>query len=86
MSDFNAYTSEEMSNELYHDPNAWTAEYVSGSSLAEIYSTCPAYWKYKPRQETKALVFGTQSHTNFESKELFEKHIAAHRRRMTLKI
>lgn len=73
MSDFNAYTSEEMSNELYHDPNAWTAEYVSGSSLAEIYSTCPAYWKYKPRQETKALVFGTQSHTNFESKELFEK-------------
>ena len=73
MSDFNAYTSEQMSNELYHDPNAWTAEYVSGSSLAEIYSTCPAAWKYKPREETKALVFGTQSHTNFESKELFDR-------------
>lgn len=73
MNDFNAYTSAEMSNELYHDPKAWTAEYVSGSSLAEIFATCPAAWKFKPREETKALVFGTQSHTNFESRELFEK-------------
>lgn len=74
MNKFMAYTSEEMSNELYHDPEAWTADYVSGSSLAEIYSTCPAAWKFKPRDDkSKALVFGTQSHTNFESKELFEK-------------
>ena len=73
MSDFQVYEFDQLSNDEYHDPNIWTAEYISGSSLAEIFATCPAAWKYKPREESKALVFGTQSHTNFQSKELFEK-------------
>lgn len=71
---FRVFTSEELTNDAYHDPNSWCAEYVSGSSLADIFSSCPAAWKFKQRENSKALTFGTQSHTNFESRELFEKH------------
>lgn len=70
---FKVFTSSELSNDEYHDQNSWCSEYVSGSSLAEIFSSCPAAWRYKEREGSKALVFGTQSHTNFESKELFDR-------------
>lgn len=70
---FKAFTSAEMSNDEYHDPESWTAEYVSGSSLSEIQSTCAAAWRFSQKQPTKALEFGTQSHTNFESDDLFRK-------------
>ena len=60
---FRAYTSSELTNEQYHDPDSWCAEYVSGSSLGEIYATSPAHWKFKVREETAALAFGTCSHT-----------------------
>lgn len=70
---FQYFTSEEMSNDLYHSKDEWTADYVSGSSLSKIHSTCPAAWKFEMNSTTKALVFGTQSHTNFESKALFER-------------
>lgn len=73
MSDFKVYTFDQLTNGEYHDPKGWAAEYVSGSSMAEILASCPAAWKYKPREESKALVFGTQSHTNFQSSELFSK-------------
>lgn len=71
--DFKVFTSEQLSNAEYHDPNGWAAEYVSGSALGEIYDTCLARWKFSQKKETKALVRGTQSHTNFESEELFSK-------------
>lgn len=74
MSEFKVFTSAEMPNDEYHNPESWTAEYTSGSNLAEIHASCPAAWKFKQRDtNAKPLVFGTQSHTNFESKELFEK-------------
>lgn len=74
MSEFKVYTSAEMSNDEYHDEKSWTADYVSGSSLAEIHAGCPAAWRFKQRNEnSKPLIFGTQSHTNFESAELFAK-------------
>lgn len=73
MSDFKVFTFDQLTNDEYHDPKGWAAEYVSGSSLADIFQGCPAAWKFKQRTESKALVFGTQSHTNFQSKELFEK-------------
>lgn len=60
---FKAYTNAELSNDDYHDPNSWCARYVSGSSLGEIYATSPAHWKYKEREETASLSFGTCSHT-----------------------
>lgn len=75
MSEFKVFTSAELPNEEYHNPESWTAEYTSGSNLAEIHASCPAAWKFKQRDNNaKPLVFGTQSHTNFESKELFEKN------------
>ena len=73
MSEFKVFTFDQLTNDEYHDPKGWAAEYVSGSNLAEIFATCPAAWKFKKREETKALVFGTQSHTNFQSAELFEQ-------------
>lgn len=69
---FKVFTSAQLSNDAYHDPKGWAAEYVSGSSLADIFKTCPANWRFKKNEVTKALEFGTQSHTNFESKKLFE--------------
>lgn len=74
MTDFKVFTSAELSNDEYHDPKGWAAEYVSGSSLAEIHAGCPAAWRFRQREENaKPLIFGTQSHTNFESAELFAK-------------
>lgn len=70
---FKAFTSEEMSNEFYHDSEQWTADFVSGSSLSKIHSSCLAKWKFEQNAPKEAFVFGTQSHTNFESKELFER-------------
>lgn len=73
---FKVFTSSQLSNEEYHDNEGWAAEYVSGSSLAEIYNTCPANWRFKKNKVTKALGFGTQSHTNFESAKLFKETYA----------
>ena len=69
---FKAFTSAEMTNDFYHDPEAWTAKFVSGSSLGKIHATCLAKWRFDQNQPTEALIFGTQSHTNFESAELFK--------------
>lgn len=69
---FKVFTNDQLSNDEYHNNEGWAAEYVSGSSLSDIHSSCPAAWKFANRQPSKALEFGTQSHTNFESKELFE--------------
>lgn len=73
-SEFKVFTSAEMSNEQYHDRKSWTGDYISGSDLNEIRVTCPAAWRFRVRDEqAPALVFGTRSHTNFESDELFKK-------------
>lgn len=68
---FQVFTNDQLSNDEYHDKNSWCAEYVSGSSLSDIYSTCPAAWKYAVREESKALAFGTQSHTIMLEMERF---------------
>lgn len=74
---FKAFTAAEMPNDFYHDKEQWTADYVSGSSLGKIFSSSFASWKFERDRPKKALIFGTQSHTNFESSELFHK---THRR------
>jgi hypothetical protein len=66
---FKAYLNEEMSNEAYHAET----EHISGSSLADIFSSCPAAWRFKERTESKALAFGTQAHTNVLENEKFDK-------------
>lgn len=61
---FQIFTNEQMTNDEYHAKEGWVSEYVSGSSLADIFNTCPAAWKFAVRDDSsKALVFGTQSHT-----------------------
>lgn len=69
---FQYFLNEEMTNDEYHAAEGWVSEYVSGSSLAEIHEKSPASWKYKEREETKALAFGTQSHTMMLEVEKFE--------------
>lgn len=69
--DFFWFTNDEMPNDFYHDKEAWTFDYVSGSSLGKIHSSCLAKWRFEENEPTAALEFGTQAHTNFESNELF---------------
>lgn len=71
--DFFWFTNDEMSNDFYHDKKAWTFDYVSGSSLGKIHSSCLAKWRFEESESTAALEFGTQAHTNFESDEIFHK-------------
>lgn len=72
--EFKFFTSDQMTNEFYHSDTEWTKDYVSGSDLGEIFATCPASWKFGEKKDSKALVFGTQSHTNYESRELFNSN------------
>ena len=67
---FTVYTREELSNEAYHSEN----EHISGSSLVEIIQGSPAKWKFKQRNnDSKALKFGTLSHTYILEGDMFDK-------------
>lgn len=60
---FRVFTSDQMTNDEYHSRELWVKDYISGSGLSDVYSTCPAAWRYAVREPSKALEFGTQSHT-----------------------
>lgn len=67
---FKVFTREELSNEAYHAET----EHISGSSLVEIIQGSPAKWKFKQRNnDSKALKFGTLSHTMILEQDVFEK-------------
>ena len=67
---FKVFTREELSNEAYHAET----EHISGSSLVEIIQGSPAKWKFKQRNnESKALKFGTLSHTMILEQDIFDK-------------
>lgn len=67
---FRVYTREELSNEAYHAET----EHISGSSLVEIIQGSPAKWKFKQRNnDSKALKFGTLSHTMILEQDVFDK-------------
>lgn len=67
---FKVYTREELSNEDYHAE----ADHISGSSLVEIIQGSPAKWKFKQRNnDSKALKFGTLSHTMILEQDVFDK-------------
>lgn len=55
------YLNNELSNEQYHADT----EHINGSGLWNIYDRCPAAWRYKDEEDeqSKALIFGTGSHT-----------------------
>lgn len=68
------YFNNELSNEAYHADT----EHINGSGLWNIYDRCPAAWRYKDEgdEQSKALVFGTGSHTALLEPERFEAQYA----------
>lgn len=68
------YLNNELSNEQYHAD----IEHINGSGLWNIYDRCPAAWRYKDEEDeqSKALVFGTGSHTALLEPERFEAEYA----------
>ena len=67
---FKVFTREELSNEAYHSET----DHISGSSLVEIIQGSPAKWKFKQRNsDSKALKFGTLSHTYILEGDMFDK-------------
>lgn len=68
------YFNNELTNESYHADT----EHINGSGLWNIYDRCPAAWHYKDEEDgqSKALVFGTGSHTALLEPERFEAEYA----------
>lgn len=67
---FKVFTREELSNSEYHAES----DHISGSSLVEIIQGSPAKWKFKQRNnDSKALRFGTLSHTMILEQDVFDK-------------
>lgn len=68
------YLNNELSNEQYHADT----EHINGSGLWNLYDRCPAAWRYKDEEDeqSKALVFGTGSHTALLEPERFDAEYA----------
>lgn len=68
------YFNNELSNQEYHAD----AEHINGSGLWNILDRCPAAWRYKDEEDeqSKALVFGTGSHTALLEPERFDDEYA----------
>lgn len=68
------YFNNELTNEQYHAET----EHINGSGLWNIYDRCPAAWRYKDEEDeqSKALVFGTGSHTALLEPERFDAEYA----------
>lgn len=68
------YLNNELSNEQYHADT----EHINGSGLWNIYDRCPAAWRYKDEEDeqSKALIFGTGSHTALLEPERFDAEYA----------
>lgn len=68
------YFNNELTNEQYHADT----EHINGSGLWSIYDRCPAAWRYKDEEDeqSKALIFGTGSHTALLEPERFEAQYA----------
>lgn len=68
------YLNNELSNNQYHADT----EHINGSGLWNLYDRCPAAWRYKDEEDeqSKALIFGTGSHTALLEPERFEAEYA----------
>lgn len=68
------YFNNELSNQDYHSET----EHINGSGLWNILDRCPAAWRYKDEEDeqSKALVFGTGSHTALLEPERFDAEYA----------
>lgn len=68
------YLNNELSNDQYHADT----EHINGSGLWNLYDRCPAAWRYKDEEDeqSKALIFGTGSHTAMLEPERFDAEYA----------
>lgn len=68
------YLNNELSNNQYHADT----EHINGSGLWNLYDRCPAAWRYKDEEDeqSKALIFGTGSHTALLEPERFDAEYA----------
>lgn len=68
------YFNNELSNQDYHADT----EHINGSGLWNLYDRCPAAWRYKEEEDeqSKALIFGTSSHTALLEPERFDAEYA----------
>lgn len=68
------YFNNELSNDAYHADT----EHINGSGLWNILDRCPAAWRYKDDEDeqSKALIFGTGSHTALLEPERFDAEYA----------
>mgnify|MGYP002728584409 CR=1 FL=1 len=68
------YFNNELSNQDYHADT----EHINGSGLWTRLDRCPAAWRYKDEEDeqSKALIFGTGSHTALLEPERFESEYA----------
>ena len=69
------YFNNELTNEQYHADT----EHINGSGLWNLYDRCPAAWratKDEEDEQSKALVFGTGSHTSLLEPERFDAEYA----------
>ena len=68
------YLNNELSNDDYHADT----EHINGSGLWNILDRCPAAWRYKDEddEQSKALMFGTGSHTELLEPERFDAEYA----------
>ena len=68
------YFNNELSNQDYHADT----EHINGSGLWNILDRWPAAWRYKDEEDeqSKALIFGTGSHTALLEPERFEAQYA----------
>lgn len=68
------YLNNELSNQEYHADT----EHINGSGLWNILDRCPAAWRYKDEEDeqSKALIFGTGSHTALLEPERFDAEYA----------
>jgi len=65
------YNRENLTNEEYH--SGAHNKFLSGSYLHKLFSDCPAAAEYGEHKDSKALHFGTATHTAFLEPEEFEK-------------
>ena len=65
------FTNNDLSNEDYHAET----DHMNGSGLWELFSSCPANWKFaeEKKKQARALVFGTAAHANHLEPELFAR-------------
>lgn len=68
------YFNNELTNEQYHADT----EHINGSGLWNILDRCPAAWRYKDEEDeqSKALIFGTGSHTALLEPDRFDAEYA----------